>query len=620
MKSYEKEIINAGIQSEKWVIRQLQNLYKDSIGRITNEIEFLYDRYRNEGRQSVIYQIDYQKAIGRQIKAHLELLQEKEYETISEYLEDCYKGGYIGTMYSLQKQGIPLITPMNQEQVINAIVHESKLSKGLYESLGVDVNQLKNKIRVEVSRGIANNYTFADVARNLENNSKIGMSNAMRIARTEGHRIREQSSMDAANKAKEKGADVVKQWCSILDSKTRNTHALLDGQIRELDEPFEVNGLKAMCPGQFGRASEDINCRCTLLQRAKWALDKEELQILEDRAKAYGLDKTKDFEDYKKKYLKAVDEESKIEAIKDELPKYDSYDIDKITSKYKGNDKLVKGAFANAVMDDETLIILNNLDKLENVEIKRGKKSHWTPGFNELILSDSTTNSFYHEFGHSLDNLTAYYNDYGSLGSKYKWISEDIDDIRKQIAKEFNGYIPEDFISIMESENKRLMDTIKKEYIENGKVYEEIKDILKKKYDTNILSKMSPYQYKLVTNDLVQKQIQKYIKEFQKKDPTFNKWGCLSDIFDAITSGSARNANKLTQKHGWDYYVQQSMVTLSNAGRSSKENAEILANFVEMKLGGYDEQLNYLRSSQPRLYEALNNCYKKIASILGGSR
>lgn len=303
MKSYEKEIINAGIRSEKWVIRQLQNLYKDSIGRITNEIEFLYERYRNEGRQSVIYQIDYQKAIGRQIKAHLELLQEKEYETISEYLEDCYKGGYIGTMYSLQRQGIPLVIPFNQEQVINAIVHDSKINKGLYESLGENITQLKNKIRVEISRGIANNYTYTEVARNLANNTNIGMNNAIRIARTEGHRIREQSQMDASNKAKEKGADVVKQWCSILDSKTRNTHALLDGQIRELDEPFEVNGLKAMCPGQFGKASEDINCRCTMLQRAKWALDEDELNTLKERAEFFELDKTKDFEGYKKKYL-----------------------------------------------------------------------------------------------------------------------------------------------------------------------------------------------------------------------------------------------------------------------------------------------------------------------------
>ena len=64
----------------------------------------------------------------------------------------------------------------------------------------------------------------------------------------------------------------MKQWDASLDKKTRKSHRELDGQIRELDEPFEVNGHKAMQPGGFGRPEEDINCRCALLQRARWAL------------------------------------------------------------------------------------------------------------------------------------------------------------------------------------------------------------------------------------------------------------------------------------------------------------------------------------------------------------
>ena len=43
----------------------------------------------------------------------------------------------------------------------------------------------------------------------------------------------------------------------------------------ELDEPLEVEGRKAMHPSGFGIANEDIYCRCTLLQRAKWALGED---------------------------------------------------------------------------------------------------------------------------------------------------------------------------------------------------------------------------------------------------------------------------------------------------------------------------------------------------------
>ena len=93
-----------------------------------------------------------------------------------------------------------------------------------------------------------------------------------------------------------------------LDAGTRPHHAMLGGQIRELDKPFEVEGRKEMHPSGFGIASEDIHCRCALLQRAKWALDEDELQTLKERASYYELDKNQDFDDFKSKYLENLSE------------------------------------------------------------------------------------------------------------------------------------------------------------------------------------------------------------------------------------------------------------------------------------------------------------------------
>ena len=63
-----------------------------------------------------------------------------------------------------------------------------------------------------------------------------------------------------------------------------------------------------MFPGDFGDPAEDCNCRCACLTRARWGLDADELNTLKDRAKFFGLDKTKDFSDFKEKYLKAASE------------------------------------------------------------------------------------------------------------------------------------------------------------------------------------------------------------------------------------------------------------------------------------------------------------------------
>lgn len=64
-----------------------------------------------------------------------------------------------------------------------------------------------------------------------------------------------------------------------------------------------MDGVNASAPGMFGDPAEDCNCRCALLQRARWALDETELDTLKERSEYFGLDKSKDFEDFKGKYL-----------------------------------------------------------------------------------------------------------------------------------------------------------------------------------------------------------------------------------------------------------------------------------------------------------------------------
>ncbi len=216
---------------------------------------------------------------------------------------------YIGTLYDIAQQGMPIITPINQASVVRAVLTDSKISDGLYNRLGVSVGELKKTITQEISRGIASGLSYRDIVRNINNVSGSGLSNAKRIARTEGHRIQQTSARDAQYAAKRRGADVLKQWDATLDARTRDSHARVNGEIRELDEKFS-NGL--MFPGDpNGAAAEVVNCRCTSNTRARWALDEDELQTLQDRAEYFGLDKTENFEDYKAKYLKAVEESEK---------------------------------------------------------------------------------------------------------------------------------------------------------------------------------------------------------------------------------------------------------------------------------------------------------------------
>lgn len=273
MNKRQKELLQFQIDEEKKILAELKKVYEKAEKDIDAKIALLLARKDTDNLQSIIYQVDYQRALKAQINAILDALNGRQFDSISKYLTECYENGFLGTLYDLQGQGIPLIFPIDQSQVLRAVTVDSKLSKRLYTRLGEDLDDLKKRVRAELSRGIAQSYSYAQIARNIKNQTTIGMNRSMRIARTEGHRISQQATFDAQHKAKDAGADIVKEWDSTLDGRTRPMHKELDGQIRELDDDFEVGIFKAQYPSGFGVASMDVNCRCILLQRARWALE-----------------------------------------------------------------------------------------------------------------------------------------------------------------------------------------------------------------------------------------------------------------------------------------------------------------------------------------------------------
>lgn len=301
MNKRQNEVAQAQLDAEKATLKQLERHYKQALNDLNLKIKILQS---DELTISRVYRIEHQKALKAQVEAILEKLHSDEYSTISQFLSESYTDAFIGNAYDMFGQGVPLILPIDPKDAVKAIQTDSKLSEDLYTSLGVDTNRLKKSISAEISRGIASDMAYDDIARNIAAVSGAPLSRAKTIVSTEAHRIQQAGFYDNQKKAKAKGADILRQWNSTLDGGTRPTHRQLDGQLREMDEPFEMDGKKAMYPGDFGDPAEDCNCRCRVTQRARWALGSKELFALEDRAEFFGLDKSKDFEDFKKKYLK----------------------------------------------------------------------------------------------------------------------------------------------------------------------------------------------------------------------------------------------------------------------------------------------------------------------------
>ena len=316
MNNRQKELLKHQLKSEKEILSELKKIYESSLSEIDEKIKILLS---DELTQSKIYRIEYQKALKGQVSAILENLNSNQYESVSDYLKDCYEDGFIGTLYDLQGQGIPLIFPINQEEIVEAIILDSKISEGLYTKMGNNVSDLKKRISSEISRGISTASPYAEIARNIRSHANITVNQSMRIVRTEGNRIHNRSVLDAALKAKARGADTVKVWDATLDGVTRPHHRQLDGQVRELEEDFEVDGLTACAPLNFGVAAEDCNCRCVLLTKPRWDLDGAFTKRNNETGELMYFDNVKDYYDFKQKYWDYIDNSGGSGIIKENM-------------------------------------------------------------------------------------------------------------------------------------------------------------------------------------------------------------------------------------------------------------------------------------------------------------
>lgn len=340
----------------KDVTAKSQKLY-DEIETLTAELDFIEDEAEREVQKSKIrskvYQKQYQDGLKKQTGDILDKMHKENFKNVSDYLQTCYEDGFVGTLYDLQGQGIPFAFPIDQEAVTRAVQIDSKISNGLYSHLGEDVAKLKKHIASEVSRGIVAGMSFNQIAQQLKfkmtgtyNNVGGSLAYAKRIARTEGHRIQCQAGMDACYKAKDMGADVVKQWDSTLDAKTRESHAQVDGEIKEVDEKFS-NGL--MFPGDpSGGAAEVVNCRCALLERARWLVKGGKTKMNNFTKQLESFESPEEYDEFKKaffskenrnymKYTEQIQEKYDTKNFQNMIEKMDDREYNHFTKLQEGN-------------------------------------------------------------------------------------------------------------------------------------------------------------------------------------------------------------------------------------------------------------------------------------------
>ena len=129
---------------------------------------------------------------------------------------------------------------------------------------GIDLAYGKKQITSVVTSGILQGLSIKGLADHLQSRiPEMNRESAVRTARTAVTGAENAGRMASYQDAQKMGIKLQKEWVATLDIRTRHTHAVVDGEKKNVKQKFS-NGCRF--PGDpQGRPEEVYNCRCTVI-------------------------------------------------------------------------------------------------------------------------------------------------------------------------------------------------------------------------------------------------------------------------------------------------------------------------------------------------------------------
>ena len=188
-------------------------------------------------------------------------------EELQETLEEIASDHFLETLFLSEinsKINISQHTVDKVDNIVENIVNRIVAGKTLQQRLRRNREFIINQSRLIIEKMI--NNSIPQMAREIKRILKIDRNKALTIAITEAHRIKEESTNKGYEEAKKNNIKFDKEWIATLDSKVRDKHRTLDGQLADQDGYFWSGEHKTKFPGGFNVASLDIRCRCSMRQ------------------------------------------------------------------------------------------------------------------------------------------------------------------------------------------------------------------------------------------------------------------------------------------------------------------------------------------------------------------
>ena len=177
-------------------------------------------------------------------------------------LPEVYAINYNALESAVDGVGGYSFTLVDADNVRNLAVTDTSLLPYKEIDPAKDIPWNMKKINAETLQGILQGESMDKIAKRIMNVQEMNKTQAIRSARTIVTGAENKGRQDSYARAEADGIILAKEWISTNDSRTRHSHAALDGAVVDQDKKFD-NGL--MYPGDpSGRPEETWNCRCTV--------------------------------------------------------------------------------------------------------------------------------------------------------------------------------------------------------------------------------------------------------------------------------------------------------------------------------------------------------------------
>lgn len=161
---------------------------------------------------------------------------------------------------------------VNEQTIIRLLRDNPNLFPAYKLNKLKDINWNTQKIREIISAGLLQGKPMPDIAKDLIRVANMNEKSALLHAQTAVTGAENAGRQAGFKQAKEMGIDFKRLWIATLDSRTRDSHRRLDGQMRDVDEPFDSPLGKIMYPGDTSAAPANVwRCRCSLGVRVRGA-------------------------------------------------------------------------------------------------------------------------------------------------------------------------------------------------------------------------------------------------------------------------------------------------------------------------------------------------------------